>query len=332
MSTGKYKVFVLGSGFSAGMGLPILRNLFTEMMADPERPGERDKEEVMNALQFLYPHFRVRLSPPAYPPFEEFLSLATVADDLPYFDDGYWDVKRRCALRLLTDCLAKRSEEGEKSPLLKAFVDNLKDGDVIVTFNWDNLIERGIFFNSRQIDFQNRVEKGITILKLHGSLNWVNLPEGTNLKHPDSVLWLTDRVISTKDYRYYDVWDVLDEPPFIIPPIYSKRLPAGDFFRGIWQEAFNAIIDADRVAFIGYSIPRDDLQARTLFVSAWAARIQKRRADSQSPDRYLLIDPNPEICGRYCSEISGELIFYQAHFSEQLLPIFFERGSAKSDS
>ncbi len=327
-----YRVFVLGSGFSANMGLPTLKNLFSGLMAFPERAGESDKEEVLKALQFLYPPFRTLLTPPSYPPFEEFLSLITAADDLPYFDDGYWNAKRKCALRLLTDYLADKSKEGEKSSLLGHFVSNLRKGDVIITFNWDTLIERALLGQSKRVSFQARSKDAVAVLKLHGSLSWVNLPDGASLKHPESVLWLEDRVICTKDYTYYDIWDVLNEPPFIVPPIYSKRVPVGDFLRDIWHEAFNSIVDGGSLAFIGYSIPRDDLQARALLVTAWTARIHKRKADSKPLDKYFLIDPVSEIFGRYCSEISGDVIYHQAHFSEHLLPVLFEKEVAESDS
>jgi hypothetical protein len=59
------KVFVLGSGFSASMKLPTLLNLFHTLMDHPEREGEEDKEQILNALEVLYPHFRKVKSAPS---------------------------------------------------------------------------------------------------------------------------------------------------------------------------------------------------------------------------------------------------------------------------
>lgn len=317
------KVFILGSGFSASMGLPTLMTLFQEMMSHSERPGESDKEHVLNALEILYPHFQKNKTPPSFPPIEEFLSLVVSAKDLPFFDEEYWDWKWYSTLRLLTDCLAEKSKNAEDSQLLKNFVRNLRNGDIVVTFNWDNLIERTLRLQSRKINFLSRDTDAITILKLHGSLNWVEIPEGIDLKHPESVKFLSKRVVCTHDYSYYDVWDALDMPPLIIPPVLSKRVPVGGFFQGIWHEAHNSIIDADRVSVIGYSIPNDDLQARSFLRIAWAGHCIRRNSDTESADKYILIDLDPAICGKYFSLVSGDLDYHQSYFSEKLFHVIF---------
>lgn len=317
---------MLGSGFSAGMGLPTLLGLFAELMDQQNRPGYSDKEEVLNALELLYPHFLKDVSPPSYPPFEEFLSLVTAAKELPFFDpsDLYWENKRLAALRLLTDAMGRKCRETEKASLLKHFVNKLQQDDVIVTFNWDNLIERILYTSSLPFNFQGRSENSIAILKLHGSLNWVEIPEGVALQDPKSVLHLDARIVCTRDYGYYDVWDVLNLPPYIILPISSKQVPVGEFLKSIWMEAFSAIIDAQCVVVIGYSIPTDDLQARSLLSLAWKARVRKRQADQQQPDKLILIDPNPDVCGRYASEITSELMYFQSYFDERILAVLFE--------
>lgn len=131
----------------------------------------------------------------------------------------------------------------------------------------------------------------MAVLKLLGSLNWVGIPSGLRRKEPLSVRHLTEQVVCTHDLTYYDVWDSLDEPPLIVPPILSKRVPTNTFLKRIWQVAFNSIVDAEKVAIIGYSIPNDGLQARCLLRMAWAARAKRMLADSMAPDQFLLIDP-----------------------------------------
>jgi len=130
--TASPRVFVLGSGFSASMGLPTLFGLFGELMTHPGRAGYSDHDDVRYALQQLYPHF---VNEPkiisSYPPFEEFLSLVTVATGLQFFDEDYWEQKRRAALRLLTDCLASKCSGAEDCPLLAQFIDRLSEGDTV---------------------------------------------------------------------------------------------------------------------------------------------------------------------------------------------------------
>lgn len=309
------RVFVLGSGFSAAMGLPTLRTLFGEIMKEPDRPGSDDKTEVLYALEVLYPHFDRNMSPPAYPPFEEFLSLAITAEDLSHFDTSYWPKKTSSALRLLTDYLARKSQDAEKSPLLSKFSNQLTPGDVIITFNWDTLIERALVNLGRPFDLHERKSDRVTILKLHGSLSWVLVPEDVRLHDPSSVDWLSTNVCCTKDHTYYDVWDVLDRSPFIVPPVVSKRPPAAPFLEDLWREAFNALVEAGPITVIGYSIPPDDLQARTLLRSGIHPHIATNKSCT-------IIDPDPLIGSRYFSLISSSITYVQACFSESILDTF----------
>jgi hypothetical protein len=314
------RVYVLGSGFSASMGLPTLINLFKDVMEFPEREGESDKDNVYSALEFLYPHFNREITPPSYPPFEEFLSLALAAEDFSFFSDGFWENKNRSALRLLTDFIGDKSKEAEESELLREFTSRLRNGDVIITFNWDTLIERALQSQDKKINLHKRDNEAITVLKMHGSLSWVNIPEQLRLKEPESVIELSERFYRTKDHTYYDIWDVLELPPFIIPPGLSKRILVNTFLENIWNEAFQAIAVADSLTVIGYSIPRDDVQARSLLTIGWFSRFKyavKERI------KYILIDPDPSISGRYASLISSELTYIQSFFNEKVLAKLF---------
>lgn len=305
------------------MGLPTLAGLFPALMSEPERPGESDKDHVLNGLQILYPHFQRGSSTPALPPFEEFLSLVSAACDFPFFAEGYWEEKRRSSLRLLTDCLARRSEAAESSELLNEFASQLEYSDVVITFNWDNLVERALLAQSKNVNFTSRDENAVAVLKLHGSLNWVRVPDDLVLQEPSSVVPIAGRIVRTPDYRYYDVWDALNEPPLIVPPIASKRALSEPFFRELWHTGLNCLVDGESVAFVGYSIPPDDLQARGFLTISWATRAHKHRADPQPVDSYLLIDPNPEIYGRFSSIVGGPLRYQQGYFEKEHLPLLF---------
>lgn len=319
-TVGQNRVFVLGSGFSASMGLPTLADLFKNLMDFPEREGEEDKLNIFTALDFLYPHFDYRITPPSYPPFEEFLALVTAAEDFPFFLTGTWECWRRSAIRLLTDFLAEKSKCAETNDLLHDFVSHIEKGDVVITYNWDTLIERALLSQHKNINFLKRDPDSIAILKLHGSLSWVEIPEGTSLKHPESVKSLQDRVVYTPDYTYYNVWDTLNLPPLIVPPGLSRRSIVNQLFKNVWGEAFQSLANCDSLTFIGYSIPKDDIQARSLLSIGWYSRSQNRSKDRI---KYNLIDPNPEVLGRYASCISNELIYIQSYFDDNVLNILF---------
>ncbi|MEK6715444.1 MAG: SIR2 family protein [Candidatus Omnitrophota bacterium] len=305
MSVGR--VFVLGSGFSASLGLPTLNNLFKDMMSSPVR-DEGDKEEIYNALKILYPHFETGAGS-SYPSYEEFLSLIFLAKDFEgaFYEEGYWEQKEKGALRILIDYIVDKSQIAESSELLLSFINNLNNSDVVITFNWDNLIERSLFNQKRKINFKGRDDGSVTVLKLHGSINWQLIPDNVIIKEPDSVEWLCkDKICHTKDYRFYDLWVSLDRYPFIVPPIVLKRPAESEFLKEIWFEAFNCLIESKQTVVIGYSIPNNDLQARALL-----------RSGIIKP--YLVIDPNPEIGGKYYTFISSNLKFHQECFTNETL-------------
>jgi hypothetical protein len=316
------KVFILGSGFSASMGLPTLINLFQEIMS--LREMESEKENVFDALEVLYPNFNKKGEPSSYPPFEEFLSLVSSAKDLPFFPKLKWDKNWRSALRLLTDCLDSKQIAAENSALLNEFVTNIQNGDVIITFNWDNLIERALFLQDRSVNFLGIDSKSVTVLKLHGSINWFEPRKGLRLLNPSSVLHLTNRIVCMPDFTYYNAWDVLGQPPLIVPPILSKMVSVSNIFNKIWQIAFNSIIKAERVAVIGYSIPNDDLHARCLLRTSWTVRNRKKEAESELPDKYILVDPNPQVSDKYSQFVSSAHDYYQAFFTRDLFSIMFQ--------
>lgn len=112
-----------------------------------------------------------------------------------------------------------------------------------------------------------------------------------------------------KNHSYVDNWDQLDEPPYIIPPIINKNPPAEELFRKIWYEAFNSLCEAEKIYLIGYSMPPDDLQARTLLRSGILA----------SGKNYKVIDPDPNVGTRYFKSVSSDLDFIQGQFNKKTL-------------
>jgi hypothetical protein len=304
------------------MGLPTLRDLFRALMQEDAREGENDKQVVLGALEHLYPHCE-REGDPAYPPFEEFLSLAYAAEDLPRYKDGLWARRQKCALRLLTDGLSSIAtrKRAEQKPLLRAFARGLEPGDVVVTFNWDTLVERSLVAAGKPISLAGHDPSRISILKLHGSLSWVKWEPGVKPKEPGHLLRLSPGIGTTKDYAYADVWDALDTPPLIVPPIAAKRPVRGEFFTRLWSDAYGAVKTAEKVVVIGYSMPNDDLQARGLIGRALRAR---RR-------RYVVVDPDVTVPGRFFTQISSWVDYRQAYLSTDLLTSVLGEDAPKEE-
>jgi hypothetical protein len=147
----------------------------------------------------------------------------------------------------------------------------------------------------------------ISVLKLHGSLNWylriagqrptANMLSGTAT--PPRIYATRRRFVFGKlrytlpprprarGRRSWYTW------PVVIPPIYGKEALIRAFVPDVWADARMALQEADRVVVFGYSLPMLDVQAERLVQRSLAANTAAQRID--------LVNPSPAIAGRYAS-------------------------------
>jgi len=114
----------------------------------------------------------------------------------------------------------------------------------------------------------------ITILKLHGSLNWVvrltsirptaNFLRGKSAKRDVNLLTLrhiSDRTTMVRSGQGRTSWETW---PVVVPPVYAKQALRAAV-QTAWRDARRALLRADRVVFFGYSLPAIDIEAEKLF-------------------------------------------------------------------
>jgi hypothetical protein len=144
----------------------------------------------------------------------------------------------------------------------------------------------------------------ITILKLHGSLNWAVRLASTQ-PTPDALLGLGGRrniyLMQTRKIQprvligretgpggpgrqTWNAW------PVIIPPIYSKQALRARI-QPVWTDARRALEACDRLIFFGYSLPQIDIEAEKLFERGIATNDSLEWAD--------VINPAPAAAQRY---------------------------------
>ncbi|MEX2245551.1 MAG: hypothetical protein WEC75_02600 [Dehalococcoidia bacterium] len=123
----------------------------------------------------------------------------------------------------------------------------------------------------------------ILLLKLHGSINWRIRRGSSRPLAIDSIVhdedWLPrgnrfgdlvdDDEPTTPDEaqrRRRVILDHLEGEPFIIPPVLVKgSLVLEPILRLVWWRALEALAAADRVLFLGYSMPLTDIAGQHLF-------------------------------------------------------------------
>lgn len=137
---------------------------------------------------------------------------------------------------------------------------------------------------------------GISVLKLHGSLNWFsthvtnNIPRNAVLSRnkkfkitPRSIIPTTMRMQVGKK-RMYTL-------PLIVPPVNHKAAIIHDNLRPLWHEAEKQLTEADEIIVFGYSCPATDFES---------ANLLRRATNSKSKAKdFSIIDPSHEAFTRY---------------------------------
>ncbi len=158
----------------------------------------------------------------------------------------------------------------------------------VITLNYDTIVERAasqvIEANGDHVKLYNiypqviatiRSRKGGLVLdnrlesfqlhKLHGSTNWyysgVDNFHGEILYYSDVAPWGSDRSWETQSRRM-----AADKEALIVPPSFAKApYFQHETIRYIWNEAGEALRNANRIFVIGYSMPESDLGFRYFF-------------------------------------------------------------------
>ncbi len=152
---------------------------------------------------------------------------------------------------------------------------------------------------------KNERSDGFTICKLHGSINYfyrnhkekqkiyVSNELGDETKIGLSGVWKNMPVIFAVDaIEVIKKKFGLEIIPAIVPPTYAK-FTQETWLREIWNAAFKAMREAEKIIFIGYSMPESDGFMKALFNGALATR-QK----PGNPNVYL-IDPSGTTFSRH---------------------------------
>jgi hypothetical protein len=161
-----------------------------------------------------------------------------------------------------------------------------------ITFNYDDLLDEALFKAARPeskkggdpewelsdgYGFHCQSSRGgpeyyyhknssVVLLKLHGSINW-RIRRGYLPPYP------VDAFVHDEDWsglrlsnQHIADQDQLESEFFIVPPVLNKSaLTEQPILRLLWSRAFDILSNAERVVFIGYSIPVTDIASFFLF-------------------------------------------------------------------
>jgi hypothetical protein len=141
----------------------------------------------------------------------------------------------------------------------------------VVNFNWDILVEKSLSDIGASWRYSLTPNEGaIPIIKPHGSINWRSFAQDSSIV-PQYSGWKPIGVDSTLSYdarhplENPDLADHNDDLRYCLYPGDPDLPESHADLERLWKDVLGAIQSAEKVVFIGYSLPEDDSYAGSAF-------------------------------------------------------------------
>jgi hypothetical protein len=215
----------------------------------------------------------------------------------------------------LEDSLGVYRRGQRRSHATQTLVDRLSpERAAVISFNYDVIVDIALAMRGRQFNFARAdvetlslgdlqaIDYGVEfanvepvdperrrfqLLKLHGSFNWLRSRVTGNLyfggmQKAAGVLFRTRSQRQAGNlgrfYRRNVLPEAIDDlESVLITPTHLKDLRNSHLAR-IWRSAEECLRKAERITFVGYSLPGDDLHVKYLFKRAMETRLTETRS------------------------------------------------------
>ena len=191
----KETVYVIGAGFSAGLGYPLTSDMLVRLW---ERIDDDLQDRLGRIIRFHHPGFDPTLFT-TFPNVEQLLSEMQINDQLFDASRQYEGKFTKTQLRnLQTDLLLhvtrwfhEISERVFPITSAVAWLENFREQIIaeeaaIISFNWDLVLDKLLFadaIDATAYGFGESSGNDPCLLKPHGSLNWFERKLGKHLKN-----------------------------------------------------------------------------------------------------------------------------------------------------
>jgi hypothetical protein len=176
------RAFILGAGFSAGAGIPLTDKLLPRVMETFARdcPGLYSRVDdyaktILGDDESPVDYSKMSL--------QELCTMIEYVELNEYSGGERWSdagCREKLALRFyLAKTIANLTPTpATMPPLYLEFAEQLHEGDMVISFNWDVLLEIALMQVGKRFTYSGEVDGSIKLCKLHGSINWrVGPPE-----------------------------------------------------------------------------------------------------------------------------------------------------------
>jgi len=302
-------VLIVGSGFSKEAGIPTTAELASQFLnrSDNGVVTETLENSISSILKRFWNDVFGYVDGDRRPSMEDHFTMIDLAANSGHHLSPYWSPKRLRAIRRMSihrvfQILDKSIIPSPSITRILTESRNLFDVS-IVSLNWDIVVEKrlqeitnnyelypdyGINFYKFNGDFVT--DKDISLLKLHGSSNWVYCDNCRRIFAGSIKEALHRMVFLEKDD--FELFDDIDIPTFeLLTQNDERKCPnCGNImggrvatfsyrkafsisqFQEIWSRTLDALGMAENWLFVGYSMPQADFEFRHIIKSAQFAR------------------------------------------------------------
>jgi hypothetical protein len=309
-------VYVVGAGFSAGLGFPLTKSLLIDVWS---RLNKESRRQLRRIIEFHHPTFTTERKT-TFPDIEQLLT--EIAVNLELFDasrptEGTFKKEdlegaREDLLSNIAKWFHEIYEDAHAVPWLAGIVGRMhSEKAAIVSFNWDLVLDQKLFedeVSRASYGLSSKLSTGPLLLKPHGSLNWYEATQIAKVSEEKRVeifphksakerieAFLHPREIKSKAGRRYT--------PLIVPPTYLKDFNR-PVFRQLWNRCTEVLSTPKTLVFLGYSLPAADLHAQYIFRCGFHNQIEGRlkkeggRYTPTGPAKVIIVNPDQDAARR----------------------------------
>jgi hypothetical protein len=280
-------VIFLGAGATKSVGGPLTNEILREMLY-----GSTQAKTPPLLREFVEKFFHVNAATPVeqFPGLPLLMSLLDTALDRRQAFHPDWELTRVSELRqaieigmfdLLEETLRRVPTNNHYGLLQKIYPAPAEP--CVVSTNYDLIIDTAMMYVSEprtpdgglpryhipfRTPFYGSVERFGTLLKLHGSLNWLHCRTCQRMEIGPTVSRLyvkvLQRLLTDFDMSYTPGGDKCPScgtglRQLMIAPTHLKDY-RNPHLAQVWYEAERVLREASKVIFIGYSLPDDDVE------------------------------------------------------------------------
>ena len=320
-------VVIFGAGATKACGGPLTNEILPDVFTSRANLARTDHVNLLE--EFLVKTFHLpmtRRTAAHYPPLPLVLSLIDTALDRDDAFSAAWPPSRLREVRdaleysiyALLEYRLKSVGPHYANFFVRLFSTHDPDAVTVISLNYDIIADnamsalaerRGAVFPDYGCDIATeqyrRAPKLGTLLKPHGSLNWLYCPNCHRLdigiaesgRRTVKVLQALYSPATSLDERYERVRGCKDcgtlQRPVLITPTHRKDYRNPHIAR-VWYEAGRALREATRAIFIGYSMPDDDVDVVYLFKRG-LEKVERRAITvvEYAPGRVKSLDKHP---------------------------------------